>query len=165
MGRVVPLTPLPSAVLVTCRATSRRWTWVPPAAHTDTGRPVLGRVQGGPGAPTSALLCRPPTPCLRRPRLRFPWPMASRTAGASAVPVRPTTRAPATCRASATGHRLSVPPGEVEERRGASQVDGAGLCVRARVAHPAGSHPSRPARLAGAGGGLQVKQGPGPPGR
>ena len=31
---------------------------------------------------------------------------------------RPTTRAPATCRASETGHRLSAKPGLVEERRG-----------------------------------------------
>jgi len=38
MWLVVTLAPLPSEVLVTCRSTSRRWTWIPPEVHTDTGR-------------------------------------------------------------------------------------------------------------------------------
>src|SRR5215468_6705224 len=39
------------------------------------GPPVLGRVQELPRSPTSSLVCSPPTPCPRRPRLRFPLPM------------------------------------------------------------------------------------------
>jgi len=39
-------------------------------------------------------------------------------------PPGPTTRAPATCRASETGHRLSAQPGCVEERRGPPRLRG-----------------------------------------
>ena len=69
-------------------------------------------------SPVSSLLCDPPTPCPLRPRLRFPLPVTSLDAGACSVPRGPTARAPATCRASETGLRLSAKPGCVEERRG-----------------------------------------------
>src|SRR5215468_4770169 len=88
------------------------------------GPPLLGRVQELPCSPTSALVCSPPTPCPHRPRLRFPLPVAYLDAGASSVPLRPTTRAPATCRASETPHRLSAKPGWVEERRGPPRLRG-----------------------------------------
>src|SRR5712691_5554874 len=88
------------------------------------GPPLLGRVQGFPCSPTSSLLCSPPTPCPHGPRLWFPLPMAYLDAGASSVPLRPTTRALATCRASETGHRLSVKPECVEERRGPPRLRG-----------------------------------------
>jgi hypothetical protein len=38
MWLVGPCAPLPPEVLVTCRSTSRRWTWVPSDAHINTGR-------------------------------------------------------------------------------------------------------------------------------
>src|SRR6266851_9947753 len=113
------------------------------------GPPLLGRVQGFPCSPTSPLVCSPPTPCLLRPRLRFPLPMAYLAAGACSVPLRPTTRAPATCRASETGHRLSATPECVEERRGPPRLRGRPL----RTCHgrtPRRIHPSpRPRRAEG----------------
>jgi hypothetical protein len=129
------------------------------------GPPLLGRVQGCPCSPTSSLVCSPPTPCLLRPRLRFPLPRAYLAAGASSVPFRPTTRAPATCRASETGHRLSVTPGYVEERRGPPRLRGRPL----RTCHGRTPRrippPPRPEMLAGDGCCLQGKQAPGHPGR
>ena len=50
--------------------------------------------------------------------------MAYLDAGACSMPLGPTTRAPATCRASETGHRLSVKPACVEERRGPPRLRG-----------------------------------------
>ncbi len=44
-------------------------------------------------------------------------------------PKRPTTRAPATCRASETGLRLSAIPGCVEERRGPPRLRDRPLCA------------------------------------
>jgi hypothetical protein len=52
------------------------------------GPPLLGRVQGRPCSPTSSLVCSPPTPCLHRPRLRFPLPAAYLVADACSVPER-----------------------------------------------------------------------------
>src|SRR5215470_11015255 len=88
------------------------------------GPPLLGRVQGAPCSPASLLLCSPPTPCPLQPPLRFPLRVASLAAGACAVPVRPTTRAPAPCRASETGYRLSARPAWIEKRRGPPRVRG-----------------------------------------
>ena len=85
---------------------------------------MLGRVRLPSRSPTSTLLCRPPTPCPHGPRLQFPLPMAYLDAGACSMPLGPTTRAPATCRASETGHRLSVKPAWVEERRGPPRLRG-----------------------------------------
>ena len=140
MGRVVPLTPLPSAVLVTCRATSRRWTWVPPAAHTDTGRLCSAGSKG--------------VPVLRRLRssaaLRLPASVSHGSGSPGQWP--PALRGLLRC---LSGRRHVPPPRVVRRRRGTGSPsrrersrrgegfpgDGAGLCVRARVAHPAGSHP------------------------
>src|SRR5215831_11186018 len=88
------------------------------------GPPLLGRVRVPPRSPTSTLLCSPPTPCPLRPQLRFPLPVAYLDADACSVPLGPTTRAPATCRASETHHRLSAKPECVEERRGPPRLRG-----------------------------------------
>ena len=104
--------------LGTVKLGSRRWTWVPPEDHTNTGR-----------------LCSAGSECHLVPRrhrsyaaLRLPapfdhgsgspcrWPTSMRAL--VLYPAGPTTRAPATCRASETGRRLSARPGYVEERRG-----------------------------------------------
>ena len=46
---------------------------VPSESSHQHGPPVLGRVQHAKPFPdVSPLVCRPPTPCPRRPRLRFP---------------------------------------------------------------------------------------------
>jgi hypothetical protein len=50
------------------------------------GPPLLGRVQGCPCSPTSSLVCSPPTPCLPRPQLWFPLPVAYLVANACSVP-------------------------------------------------------------------------------
>ena len=110
--------PLPSQVPVTCSPMSAPWTWFSSEDHIDTGRLC------------SAGSRRYPVP--RRPRLyaalRLPasfghgsgspcrWPTSMRALVLCLL--RPTTRAPATCRASETGRRLSARPGYVEERRG-----------------------------------------------
>ena len=80
-------------------------------------------------------------------------------------PKGPTTRAPATCRASETGHRLSVTPGWVEERRGPPRLRDRPL----RTCHgrtPRRRHlpPCPEDTYAGGCYGLQVKQDPRPPG-
>jgi hypothetical protein len=67
----------------------------PSCSAPQHGPPVLDRVRGPPRAPASPLVCRPPTPCPHRPRLRFPVPGAYLAAGACSLPLRPTTRAPA----------------------------------------------------------------------
>src|SRR5262249_47572184 len=90
---------------------------VPFRSSHQHGPPLLRRVRACPRSPTSSLLCSPPTPCPLQPPLWFPLRVASLAAGACSVPVRPTTRAPATCRASETGHRLSATPECIEERR------------------------------------------------
>ena len=74
---------------------SGHWSWGPPQVHRNTGRLCSAGSRLPRGAPTSALVCRPPTPCPRRPPLRFPSPVTSRDAGASSVPLGPTTRGPA----------------------------------------------------------------------
>ena len=81
-------------------------------------------------------------------------------------PKGPTTRAPATCRASETGHRLSVTPECVEERRGPPRLRDRPL----RTCHgrtPRRRHlpPGPEDTYAGGCYGLQVKQDPRPPGR
>ena len=97
---------------------------VPFRSSHQHGPPLLGRVQVSPCSPTSSLLCSPPTPCLLRPPLRFPLRVAYLDAGACSVPCgRRHVRSP-TCRASETGHRLSVKPGSVEERRGPPRLRG-----------------------------------------
>src|SRR5262245_28487172 len=97
---------------------SRHWPWFPPEVPINTGS-----------------LCSAGSGCQAVPRLRrsyaalrLPasfghgsgspcrWPPSMRALVLS--PARPTTRAPATCRASETGHRLSARPGCGEERRG-----------------------------------------------
>ena len=85
---------------------------------------MLDRVRVPPRSPMSPLFCSPPTPCPHWPRLQFPLPVAYLDAGACSMPRGPTTRAPATCRASETGRRLSAKPGFVEERRGPPRLRG-----------------------------------------
>jgi hypothetical protein len=86
--------------------------------------PLLDWVRVPSRSPVSTLLCSPPTSCLHWPWLRFPLPLAYLDAGACSVPQGPTTRAPATCRASETTHRLSAKPEYVEERRGPPRLRG-----------------------------------------
>jgi hypothetical protein len=114
---------------------------VPCCRAPRPGPPVRGRVQGAPGSPTSSLLGRPPTPGPQRPRLRCPWPVASRAAGACAGPLRPTPRARAnvSCVGDGAPALRTTGPGA---RRGEG-LPGAGtvLCLRAMVAPPAGAAP------------------------
>src|SRR5262252_5188652 len=89
----------------------------------------------------STLVCSPPTPCLRRPRLRFPLPVAYLVASACSVPgSRRHVRSP-TCHASETGHRLSARPGWVLRRGEGLPGAWTVLFVRAMVEHPAGDTP------------------------
>jgi hypothetical protein len=148
---------------VTCRSTSERWTGVPPEAHTTTGR--LGSAGSGVPrrSPTSSLLCSPPTPCPRRPRLRLPVPVASLVAGASSVPYGRRHVRPPTCRASETMHRLSVTPAFLRGEARASQGTGpSSSCVPWSTTPPETS-PSSPTR-AGNGWCLRVHQDPRHPG-
>jgi hypothetical protein len=102
----------------------KAWGMVPFRSSHQHGPPLLGRVRALPRSPTSSLLCSPPTPCPLQPSLWFPLRVAYLAAGACSVPLRPTTRAPATCRASETGHRLSATPECIEERRGPPRLRG-----------------------------------------
>ena len=117
-----PLGPLPPEVLVTCRSTSRRWTWVPPEAHIDTGRLCSAGSRGHPvpRRHRSYAALRLPasigrgsgSPCLRPPSWR---------ARVLCLVGRRHVR-PQTCRASETGHRLSATPGFRRGEARASQV-------------------------------------------
>ena len=71
--------------------------------------PPFGRVRAPPRSPASLLVCDPPTPCPRRPRLRSPLPVAYLDAGTCSMPIhdQPTTRAPAN--ASRVGSLESAP--------------------------------------------------------
>src|SRR5215475_4647026 len=69
---------------------SAHWAWFSSEDHIDTGRLCSAGFRRYPRSPTSTLVCSPPTPCLRRPRLRFPLPVAYLDASACSVP---TTRA------------------------------------------------------------------------
>jgi hypothetical protein len=86
------------------------------------GPPVLDRVQGCPCSPTSLLVCSPPTPCLHRPWLRSPLPVASLDAGASSVPHGPTTRVPANVPCVGDGSPALRHPGISRGEARASQV-------------------------------------------
>ena len=140
MWLVVTLAPLPSEVLVTCRAMSRRWTWVPPEAHTDTGRLCSAGSKG--------------VPVPRRLRsyaaLRLP---ASFGHGSGSPCQGPTSlRVLLLC---LSGRRHVHPPRVVRRRRGTGSPSrrdmsrrgeglpgyGAVLFVRAMVEHPAGYVP------------------------
>jgi len=145
---------------------SRHWPWFPPEGPLNTGR-----------------LCSAGSSCQSVPRLRrsyaalrLPasfghgsgspcrWPTSLRAL--VLYPAGPTTRAPATCRASETGQRLSARPGCVEERRGPPRL-------RDRPLHtchgrtPRRRHPPPRPDVTYAKGCccLQVKQDPRPPGR
>ena len=102
---------------------------------------MLGQVQVSPCSPTSSLVCSPPTPCPHGPRLWFPLPMASLDAGASSVPLRPTTRALANVSCVGDGSPALRSTG-VSSRRG-EDLPGSWtvLFVRAMVEHPAGYAP------------------------
>jgi hypothetical protein len=158
------LVPLLSPVLVTCRSTSRRWTWVPPEDHLDTGRlcSAGSRAAPVPQRPHSYAALRLPASFGHGSGSPCRWPPSLR---ALLLCLRwPTTRAPATCRASETGHRLSAGPGCVEERRGPPRLRGRPLrTCHGRTPHRIPS-PPRPAVLAGDCYCLQVKQDPGHPG-
>ena len=120
----VALFPLPLKVPVTWLPMSGHRSWCPPQVHINTGRLCSAGSSLPDRSPTSTLVCSPPTPCPRRPPLRFPlrWPTSMRTL--VLCPPGPTTRAPAPCRASEMGHRLSAQPGFVEERRGPPRLRG-----------------------------------------
>ena len=139
---------------------SRHWPCFPPEVRINTGRlcsagsgchPVPRRLR-------SYAALRLPRPL--RPRLRFPLPRPTSMRALVLCPGR--RRAPATRRASETGHRLSAPP-ELSRRGEGLPGYWAVLFVRAVVEHPAGYGPlahSRRGRCC-----LQVKQHPGHPGR
>jgi len=111
---------------------------VPSCRSPQHGRPVLGRLRRPHRAPTSTLLCRPPTPCPLPPPLRFPLLMADLAAGAWFYAPR--------------GRRHVRPPRAGRRRRGTGSparrdgsrrgegLPGYGtvLFVRALVEHPAG---------------------------
>jgi len=158
--------PLPPRVPGTCRPMSRHWAWFLLEVHTNTGRLCSAGSGGASRSPTSPLVCSPPTPCLLWPRLRFPLPVAYLAAGASSVPLRPTTRALANVSCVGDGSPALRATG-VSSRRGEGLPGyGAVLFVRAMVEHPAGYQPLSPKKtLAGAGCCLQVKQDPRHPGR
>jgi hypothetical protein len=140
MWLVVTLAPLPSEVLVTCRATSRRWTWVPPEAHTDTGRLCSAGSKGV------------PVPRRLRSYAALRLPASFGHGSGSPCPWPTSLRVLLLCLA---GRRHVHPPRVVRRRRvtgSPSRRDmsrrgeglpgyGAGLFVRARVEHPAGYHP------------------------
>ena len=111
---------------------------VPAFSSQQHGRPVLGRVRRPRRAPTSTLLCRPPTPCPLQPPLRFPWLMAYRDAGALCYAPRGRRHV----RPQRAGRRRRVtgsPSRRTVARRGEGLPGyGTGLCVRAMVEHPAG---------------------------
>ena len=145
---------------------SRHWAWFLLEVHTNTGRLCSAGSGGASRSPTSPLVCSPPTPCLLWPRLRFPLPVAYLAAGASSVPLRPTTRALANVSCVGDGSPALRATG-VSSRRGEGLPGyGAVLFVRAMVEHPAGYQPLSPKKtLAGDGCCLQVKQDPRHPGR
>jgi hypothetical protein len=115
-------------------------------------------------SPTSSLVCSPPTPCLRRPRLRFPLPVAYLVASACSVPYGRRHVRPPTCRASETGHRLSARPGCLRGEARASQVTGPSSSCVPWSNTPPDTFPSSPEKLAGDGCCLQGKQDPRHPG-
>ena len=140
MWLVVTLAPLPSEVLVTCRATSRRWTWVPPEAHTNTGRLCSA---GSKGVPVPRRLCS-------YAALRLPASFGHDSGSPCQWPT--SLRVLLLC---LSGRRHVHPPRVVRRRRvtgSPSRRDmsrrgeglpgyGAVLFVRAMVEHPAGYGP------------------------
>jgi len=141
MCLVATLVPLPSEVSVTCRPMSKHWAWFPSEVHTNTGRLCSAGSGRSPRSPTSSLLCSPPTPCPLRPPRWFPLRVASLAAGASSVPLRPTTRALANV--SCVRRRVTGSPQNRDEARRGEGLPGYGaiLFVRAMVEHPAGYVP------------------------
>ena len=102
---------------------------------------MLGRVRALPRSPTSSLLCSPPTPCPFRPPLRFPLRVAYLAAGASSVPLRPTTRALANVSCVGDGSPALRKTGDGSRRGEGLPGAWAVLFVRAMVEHPAGYVP------------------------
>ena len=132
--------PLPPEVLVTCLATSRRWTWVPPEEHTNTGRlcSAGSRSDPVPRRQRSYAALRLPAPFGHGSGSPCQWPTSMRTLVLclwGRRHVRPQ-RAVRRRRVTGSPHNRSV------SRRGEGLPGyGAVLFVRAMVEHPAGYHP------------------------
>ena len=148
----------PPAVMVTCLPTSRRWTWVPPEDHTNTGRlcSAGSRCHPVPRRPRSYAALRLPAPISHGSGSPCRWLTSMRALVLCHVGrrhVRPHTR-----RASETGHRLSATPECVEERRGPPGLRGRPL----RTCHGRTPRrippPPRPEMLAGDGYPLKAGQ-------
>ena len=119
---------------------SAHWAWFSPEYPIDTGRLCSAGFRRSPRSPTSTLLCSPPTPCLRRPRLRFPLPVAYLDASACSVPCgRRHVRSPnVSCvgDGSPALRKTGMSRGEARASRCLGR-----LFVRAMVEHPAGYGP------------------------
>ena len=116
------LASLPSAVLVTWYATSGRCPWVPPEAHTDTGRlcSAGSRDDPVPRRHRSYAALRLPASVGHGSGSPCQWPPSWRTLVLCLVGRRHVR--PPTCRASETGHRLSRTPECLRGEARASQV-------------------------------------------
>ena len=97
---------------------------VPFRSSHQHGPPWLGRVQGLSCSLTSSLVCSPPTPCPLQPPLWFPLRVAYLAAGASSVPLRPTTRALANVSCVGDGSPALRKTGMRRGEARASQVTG-----------------------------------------
>ena len=119
---------------------SKHWAWFPSEVHTNTGRLCSagsGRYLVPRRLSSSAGL---PTPCPLRPPLRFPLRVAYLAAGASSVPLRPTTHALANVSCVGDGSPALRTTGMRHRGEGLPGY-GAVLFVRAMVEHPAGDVP------------------------
>jgi hypothetical protein len=119
--------------------------WCPPPVHRNTGG--LGSAGSRlPGrSPTSPLLCRPPTPCPHRPRLRFPWPWPPARRTLVLCLVRPTTRVPADVPCGGDGSPALRQTGVCRGEARASQGTGpSSACVRWSKPPRRRRPPSRP---------------------
>src|SRR5919106_4601811 len=96
----------------------------PSSSSHQHGPPLLGRVQLARPFPDVFAPMQPSDSLPPAATAPVPLAVAYLDAGACSVPQGPTTRAPATCRASETTHRLSAKPECVEERRGPPRLRG-----------------------------------------
>jgi hypothetical protein len=136
----------------------------PSCSAPQHGPPVLDRGRVPPRAPASPLVCRPPTPCPHRLRLRFPVPGAYLEAGACSMPLRPTTRAPAHLSCVGDGAPVLRATGMGRGEARASQVPGPSSSSVPWSTTPPDTIPSSPTHAGGAVA-FEVIQPSRPPGR
>src|SRR5262249_36857702 len=135
------LAPLPSEVAGTCRSRSRPGSCFPPEVRNHTDCLCSAGSEVPPRSPASSLVCSPPTPLWRGPRLRLPLPRPTSRTDAYSEPA-----GRASVDAQRVGGLEAGPPSPRPHPRTSRGLPGywVALFTRAVVVHPASGGAASP---------------------